>query len=119
MRTFLVTGGAGSLAHTLSRALVNRGDRVRMLDNLSTGKLANLAHVRDGFQGSHIVEAQVNRGDRGRVLDNLSATNRASVSPVEEQVELIEGDLVDVEAVREAVAGVDCIFHMAAWLPCR
>jgi UDP-glucose 4-epimerase len=41
----LVTGGAGFIGSSLVRALVSRGDRVRVLDNLSTGKRPNLAEV--------------------------------------------------------------------------
>jgi UDP-N-acetylglucosamine/UDP-N-acetyl-alpha-D-glucosaminouronate 4-epimerase len=41
----LVTGGAGFIGSSLVRALVSRGDRVRVLDNLSTGKRHNLAEV--------------------------------------------------------------------------
>ena len=46
MRTFLVTGGAGFIGSHIAEALVERGDKVRILDNLSTGHLSNL----DGFQ---------------------------------------------------------------------
>ena len=42
-RTFLVTGGAGFIGSHIAEALVSRGDRVRVLDNLSTGHLENLA----------------------------------------------------------------------------
>lgn len=42
MRTFLVTGGAGFIGSHIAEALVRRGDRVRVLDNLSTGHRANL-----------------------------------------------------------------------------
>ncbi len=42
MRTYLVTGGAGFIGSHIVEALVARGDRVRVLDNLSTGYLANL-----------------------------------------------------------------------------
>jgi UDP-glucose 4-epimerase len=42
MRTFLVTGGAGFIGSHIAQALLKRGDRVRVLDNLSTGNLANI-----------------------------------------------------------------------------
>src|SRR5262245_16265260 len=45
MSSFLVTGGAGFIGSHLSEALVQRGHRVRVLDNLSTGKRRNLEHV--------------------------------------------------------------------------
>jgi UDP-glucose 4-epimerase len=46
MTTFLLTGGAGFIGSHLTDQLLARGDRVIVLDNLSTGSLANLdAHV--------------------------------------------------------------------------
>jgi UDP-glucose 4-epimerase len=45
MRTFLVTGGAGFIGSHIATALTERGDRVRVLDNLSTGHRLNLAHI--------------------------------------------------------------------------
>ncbi len=42
-RLVLVTGGAGFIGSNLVRALLERGDRVRVLDNLSTGNRTNLA----------------------------------------------------------------------------
>jgi UDP-glucose 4-epimerase len=46
METYLVTGGAGFIGSHIAEALVASGKRVRVFDNLSTGRLANL----DGFQ---------------------------------------------------------------------
>jgi dTDP-glucose 4,6-dehydratase len=47
MWTSLVTGGAGFLGSHLCEALLGRGHRVICLDNLETGSLANIAHLRD------------------------------------------------------------------------
>jgi dTDP-glucose 4,6-dehydratase len=47
MQTSLVTGGAGFLGSHLCDALLARGDRVICVDNLETGSLANIAHLRD------------------------------------------------------------------------
>jgi len=47
MSTSLVTGGAGFLGSHLCEALLGKGHRVICLDNLETGSLANIAHLRD------------------------------------------------------------------------
>ena len=39
---FLVTGGAGFIGSTLCEAILNMGYKVRCLDDLSTGKQANV-----------------------------------------------------------------------------
>jgi dTDP-glucose 4,6-dehydratase len=54
MATSLVTGGAGFLGSHLCEALLEKGDRVICLDNLETGSLANIEHLRDdGFAFLH------------------------------------------------------------------
>ena len=45
MALYLVTGGAGFIGSHLADTLVRRGDRVRVIDNLSTGQRENLAHL--------------------------------------------------------------------------
>ena len=45
MARYLVTGGAGFIGSHLAEALVGRGEKVRVVDNLSTGKQANLSHL--------------------------------------------------------------------------
>ena len=45
MALYLVTGGAGFIGSHLAEELVRRGERVRVVDNLVTGKRQNLAHI--------------------------------------------------------------------------
>ena len=47
MPTCLVTGGAGFLGSHLCDELLSRGHRVICVDNLETGSLANIEHIRD------------------------------------------------------------------------
>jgi len=50
MTVYLVTGGAGFIGSHIAEALVKRGDSVRVLDDLSTGKMENLAGIRDRIE---------------------------------------------------------------------
>lgn len=50
MSRVLVTGGAGFIGSHLVDALVERGDRVVVVDNLFSGREENLAHVRDRIE---------------------------------------------------------------------
>jgi UDP-glucose 4-epimerase len=47
---YLVTGGAGFIGSNIVHALVERGARVRVLDNLATGRLSNLDGARDSIE---------------------------------------------------------------------
>ena len=71
----LVTGGAGFIGSTLTRLLLERGDEVRIYDDLSSGS-------REHLEG----------------LD----------------VEVVEGDVRDVERLTGAARGNDILFHLAA-----
>src|SRR5438270_5732198 len=67
-----------------------------------------------GFIGSHLVDALVAQGHTIRVLDNFSTGNLANLVGVRARIELIEGDLADLDLVREAMRGVELVFHQAA-----
>ena len=67
-----------------------------------------------GFIGSNLAEALVKRGDRVRVLDNLSTGKRENIAVLEGNVELVEGDIRSYHTVREALDGIDAVFHQAA-----
>jgi UDP-glucose 4-epimerase len=64
-----------------------------------------------GFIGSHLYAALARRGDGIRVLDNLAAGSRSRLPP---GATFIEGDVGDAKLVRDAMAGVDGCFHLAA-----
>ena len=52
---YLVTGGAGFIGSNVVEALVRRGDRVRVLDDFSTGRRENLA----AFDGIDLIEGDL------------------------------------------------------------
>lgn len=67
-----------------------------------------------GFIGSNIVSELVNRKEEVRVLDNFSTGRRENLLPFLDKIELVEGDLTDLETVREAVEGMDFVLHQGA-----
>ena len=67
-----------------------------------------------GFIGSHLVDALLAAGWSCRVLDNFSTGGPRNLSHILDQVELIEGDIRDLETVRRAVNGMEVVFHQAA-----
>ena len=48
----VVTGGAGFIGSHISRGLLRRGRAVRVVDNLSSGRLANVADLQQEFSDS-------------------------------------------------------------------
>jgi dTDP-L-rhamnose 4-epimerase len=79
-QTILITGGAGFIGRHLARALLQRGDRVRVLDAL---------------------------------IEQVHPT-RERPFELEEEAELIVGDVRDEAAVLRALKGVDKVVHLAA-----
>jgi len=67
-----------------------------------------------GFIGSHVVRALVERGDRVRVVDDFSSGKRDNLTEVLSDIELIEGDIRDMDVTADAARGVDAVFHLAA-----
>ena len=84
--TTLVTGGHGFVGSHLARALLERGERVRVLDRPEP-RLADVG---------------------GRRLSGLELLG------ISGEVELAEADLRDADGVAAAVAGCEAVFHLAA-----
>jgi NAD dependent epimerase/dehydratase len=73
----------------------------------------------DGFIGSHLTEALVNQGYAVRAFVYYNSFNSYgwldSISAeVKNQIEFFAGDIRDPNGVREAMKGVDIVFHLAA-----
>ena len=66
-----------------------------------------------GFIGSHLAEELQHKASV-RVLDDLSTGYRRNLESLD--VTLLEGSILDREAVRAAVEGVDYVFHLAAMI---
>ena len=53
---FLITGGAGFIGSHLAEELLARGHRVHILDDLSTGSIDNVRHLKAGPRFSYTIE---------------------------------------------------------------
>jgi len=70
-----------------------------------------------GFIGSHLTERLVALGARSRALVHYNSAGLWGLlekSPVKEDIEVIAGDIRDRDSLRQALRGVDIIFHLAA-----
>ncbi len=104
-RRFLVTGGAGFIGSHIVTALLARGHEVVVLDDLSTGKRANL-------------EAAI--ADAGGIADaeGIGGSVEASIpddtAPPAERCDFREASLLDRGALADAIEGVAAVLHQAA-----
>jgi UDP-glucose 4-epimerase len=69
-----------------------------------------------GFIGSHLARTILARGAQVTVLDNLSVGRHEAVP---QGARFVRGDIRDEHAVRDALQGVDCVFHLAAQVTIR
>ena len=69
-----------------------------------------------GFVGSHLVDALLREGHTVRVFDNLSPQVHPHGMPsyLARDVEFMQGDMRDLNAVARSLADIDVIFHKAA-----
>ena len=113
MAKYLVTGAAGFIGSSLVRALLERGDEVRGMDDFSTGRRENLAEVigRIDFLEASILDLDATRRACGgidyvlhqaaipsvpkSVLDPLGS-NRVNVDGTKNVIKLV-GDGVEYE----------------------
>jgi len=102
----VVTGGAGFIGSHLSGGLLKRGYRVIVLDDLSTGKIDNIAHLLDpsGRPGPDARPGPPRPGC-GEGHDERDAGGGVGFS---------EGSITDLALLRELFRGIDYVFHQAA-----
>ena len=67
-----------------------------------------------GFIGSNTVQLLVDQGVDVVVLDSMYLGERSNLEEVRDEIELVEGSVMDVETVEKAVEGCDTVFHLAA-----
>jgi nucleoside-diphosphate-sugar epimerase len=67
----LITGGAGFVGSHLAEALVARGDEVYVLDNLSTGSIENIEHLKTNPRFHYMVESIMNEPMTAELVDRV------------------------------------------------
>jgi UDP-glucose 4-epimerase len=102
----LITGGAGFIGSHLAEVLLERGDEVYVIDDLSTGSIRNLDHLR-GNKRLHVVIDQVENVqaiaelvDRADMIFHLAAAVGVRLV-VESPVRTIETNLRTTEVILE------------------
>jgi len=92
-KSAVVTGGAGFIGSHLVDGLLERGYRVTIIDDLSTGKLENLSRVLNPTNPT----TQQTQGTKGTQHTHFS-----------------EGSIIDLPLLKDVFRGIDYVFHQAA-----
>jgi len=106
---YLLTGGAGFIGSHLAEALLDRGDEVRVIDDLSTGGIENIQHLkgRRGFQ--YVLDTVLNRSVMAELVDEADIILHLAAAVgvrliVESPVRTIETNIKGTEMVLELAA---------------
>ena len=109
MQKALITGGAGFIGSHLAESLLDRGWAVEVIDDLSTGSIDNIAHLKDNPHFSYVLDTAMNRPvmlelvDRADVVFHLAAAVGVQLI-VESPVRTIETNIKISELVLELSA---------------
>jgi UDP-glucose 4-epimerase len=130
---FLITGGAGFIGSHLADALLARGDRVHVLDDLSTGSIDNIRHLRDESRFEYTIDSCSNRRVVAELIDEADVVYHLAAAVgveliVESPVRTIETNIHAAEVVLNAaskkkkpvfVASTSEVYGKSAALPFR
>jgi UDP-glucose 4-epimerase len=106
---YLITGGAGFIGSHLAEKLLERGECVVLLDNLSTGSMENIRHLKglenleyhlDGIENQHLLAELVDDAD---VIIHLAAAVGVKLI-VESPVRTIETNVNGTQLILEAAS---------------
>ena len=81
------------------------------LEKIVPDKLMVMVTGGAGFIGSNLVDALVAQGHRVRIIDNFATGKQQRIN---RQADLVNADIRNLESIRAAFNGVDCVFHCAA-----
>lgn len=69
-----------------------------------------------GFIGSHIARKLLDLGYSVRVLDNFSTGKMENIDDLKDRIEIVRGDIRDIDTVKNAMKNIDYVFHQAAFV---
>jgi UDP-glucose 4-epimerase len=104
---FLITGGAGFIGSHLAERLLQRGDTVVLLDNLSTGSMENIRHLKSSERMSYHLDNMENRQLLAELVDDADVIIHLAAAVgvkliVESPVRTIETNVNGTQMVLEA-----------------
>jgi UDP-glucose 4-epimerase len=106
---FLITGGAGFIGSHLAEALLNRGEEVFVLDDLSTGSVENIRHLKSRERFHYFFESITNKHllaelvDESEVVFHLAAAVGVRLI-VESPVRTLETNVYGTQLVLDAAS---------------
>jgi UDP-glucose 4-epimerase len=109
MSRALITGGAGFIGSHLAEALLERGWSVEVVDDLSTGSIENISHLKGHPHFAYVLDSVMNRSlmlemvDRADVIFHLAAAVGVRLI-VEKPVHTIETNIKATELILELAA---------------
>lgn len=100
----LITGGAGFIGSHLSEALLGSGHQVHVLDNLSTGSISNIAHLKGRAGFTYDIDSVDNESLLAELIDNADVIFHFAAAVgvkliVEQPVHTIETNVHGTEVV--------------------
>ena len=103
----LITGGAGFIGSHLAERLLDRGDRVVLLDNLSTGSMENIRHLKASDRMEYHLDAIDNRQLVAELVDDADVVVHLAAAVgvkliVESPVRTIETNVNGTQIILEA-----------------
>ena len=104
---FLITGGAGFIGSHLAERLLDRGDHVVLLDNLSTGSVENIRHLKSHERLQHHFDNIENRQLVAELVDDADVVVHLAAAVgvkliVESPVRTIETNVNGTQMILEA-----------------
>lgn len=106
---YLITGGAGFIGSHLAEALIARGDEVFILDDLSTGSVENIRHLKKHDRFHHVFDSIMNKHLLAEMVDECDVVFHLAAAVgvrliVESPVRTIETNVHGTQFVLDAAS---------------